>query len=130
MPELFKVVPPNLFRPLAAPGAPLYARALFVLFAETRRHQQPLSRDLALSLVMEILSDPEVLDAAAAIDDEFEETANEGEEDADEPGRIQSRGSALLRALVRHGWLRVETQSDFSQQYILSLIHISEPTRH
>ena len=119
MPELFKVVPPNLFRPLAAPGAPVYARALFVLFAETRRHQQPLSRDLALSLVMEILSDPEVLDAAAAIDDEFEETDDEGEEDADEPGRIQARGSALLRALARHGWLRVETQSDFSQQYIL-----------
>jgi Wadjet protein JetA len=117
--ELFKVVPPNLFRPLAAPGAPVYARALFVLFAETKRHQQPLSRDLALSLVMEILSDPEVLDAAAAIDDEFEETDHEGEEGADEPGRIQARGSALLRALVCHGWLRVETQSDFSQQYIL-----------
>ena len=80
MPELFKVVPPNLFRPLAAPGAPVYARALFVLFAETRRHQQPLSRDLALSLVMKILSDPEVLDTAAAIDDEFEETDDEGEE--------------------------------------------------
>ena len=80
MPELFKIVPPNLFRPLAAPGAPVYARALFVLFAETRRHQQPLSRDLALSLVMEILSDPEALDAAAVIDDEFEETDDEGEE--------------------------------------------------
>jgi hypothetical protein len=80
MPELFKVVPPNLFRPLAAPGAPVYARALFVLFAATRRHQQPLSRDLALSLVMEILSDPEVQAAAAAIQDEFEETDDEGEE--------------------------------------------------
>jgi len=119
MPELFKVVPPNLFRPLAAPGAPVYARALFVLFAATRRHQQPLSRDLALSLVMEILSDPEVLDAAAAIQDEFEETDDEGEEFTDEPGRIQARSSALLRTLARHGWLRVETQSDFSQQYIL-----------
>jgi hypothetical protein len=75
MPGLFKVVPPNLFRPLAAPGAPVYARALFVLFAATRRHQQPLSRDLALSLVMKILSDPEILDGAAAIQDEFEESA-------------------------------------------------------
>jgi len=53
-----------------------------------RKYQQPLPRDLALSLVMEILSDPEVLDAAAAIDDEFEETDYEGEEGADEPGRI------------------------------------------
>ncbi len=119
MRELFKVVPPNLFRPLAAPGAPVYARALFVLFDATRRHQQPLSRDLALSLVMEILSDPEVLDAAAAIQDEFEETDDQGEEFTDEPGRIQARSSALLRTLARHGWLRVETQSDFSQQYIL-----------
>jgi Family of unknown function (DUF5716) len=68
---------------------------------------------------MEILSDPEVLDAAAAIQDEFEETDDEGEGFTDEPGRIQARSSALLRALARHGWLRVETQSDFSQQYTL-----------
>jgi hypothetical protein len=68
---------------------------------------------------MKIISDPEILDGAAAIQDEFEETDDEGEEGADEPGRIQARSGALLRALVRHGWLRVETQSDFSQQYTL-----------
>jgi hypothetical protein len=121
MSELFKVVPPNLFRPLAAPGAPVYARALFVLFAETRRHQQPLSRDLALSLVSEILSDPEALAAASEIEDEVDEADAENGTDEfdDEFARIQSRGSALLRALARYGWLRVETQSDFSQSYIL-----------
>lgn len=121
MMELFKVIPPNLFRPLAAPGAAVYARALFVLFAETRRHQQPLSRDLALSLVTEILSDPEALAAASEIEDEVDEPGGEDGADQfdDEFTRIQSRSSALLRALARYGWLRVETQSDFSQSYIL-----------
>lgn len=125
MPELFKIIPPNLFRPLAAPGAPVYARALFTLFAETRRHQQPLSRDLALSLVAEILSDPEALAAASEIEEGIEDEADESSGEggagafADELDRIQSRSSALLRALARYGWLRVETQSDFSQHYIL-----------
>jgi Family of unknown function (DUF5716) len=126
MPELFKVIPPNLFRPLAAPGAPIYTRVLFTLFAETRRHQQPLSRDLALSLVVDILSDPEAMAAASEIEDEVDGPGDEGGADRfedkqfeDEFGRIQSRSSALLRALVRYGWLRVETQSDFSQHYIL-----------
>jgi hypothetical protein len=125
MPELFKVIPPNLFRPLAAPGAPVYARALFTLFAETRRHQQPLSRDLALSLVAEILSDPEAMavmsDIEEGVEDEIEEPGGEDGADQfdDEFGRIQSRSGALLRALARYGWLRVEMQSDFSQSYIL-----------
>jgi Family of unknown function (DUF5716) len=121
MPELFKVIPPNLFRPLASPGAPVYSQVLFTLYAETRRHQQPLSRDLALSLVMEILSDPETLAAASEIGDDIDESGAEGQpgEFEDEFDRIQSRSSALLRALVRYGWLRVETQSDFSQHYIL-----------
>src|SRR5262245_36243740 len=125
MPELFKVIPPNLFRPLAAPGAPVYARALFTLFAETRRHQQPLSSDLALSLVAEILSDPEAMavmsDIEEGAEDEIEEPGGEDGADQfdDEFGRIQSRSGALLRALARYGWLRVEMQSDFSQSYIL-----------
>src|SRR5262245_25289585 len=125
MSELFKVIPPNLFRPLSAPGAAVYARALFTLFAETRRHQQPLSRDLALSLVAEILSDPEALAAASEIEEgiegEVDESSGEGGVGAsdDELDRIQSRGGALLRALTRYGWLRVEMQSDFSQTYIL-----------
>ena len=122
MSELFKIIPPNLFRPLAAPGAPVYARALFTLFAETRRHQQPLSRDLALSLVAEILSDPEALVAASELEEgEVDEPGDEGGDGAfdDDLDRIQARSSALLRALTRYGWLRVEMQSDFSQTYIL-----------
>lgn len=123
--ELFKVIPPNLFRPLAAPGAPVYARALFTLFTETRRHQQPLSRDLALGLVAEILSDPEAMAVTSDIEEETEDELEKpgGEDGADgfddEFSRIQSRSGALLRALARYGWLRVEMQSDFSQSYIL-----------
>lgn len=123
MPELFETIPPNLFRPLAAPGATVYARALFTLFVETRRHQQPLSRDLALSLVAEILSDPEAMAVTSEIEEGTKDEKTDGKDEADEFndefGRIQSRGSALLRALTRYGWLRVEMQSDFSQSYIL-----------
>lgn len=121
MPELFKVVPPTLFRPLAAPGAPVYVRVLFTIFADTRRNQQPLSRDLALSLVAEILSDQEMLIAASEIEELTDESSGDGvdKEIEDDLDCIQSRSSALLRALTHYGWLRVETQSDFSQHYIL-----------
>lgn len=46
MPNLFQTVPADLFRPLAARGAPVYSAALLTLFAQTRRQQQPLSRDI------------------------------------------------------------------------------------
>lgn len=110
MATLFQVVPTDLFNPLAAPGAAVYVEALLRLFAETKRHQQPLSRDLAMNLVAELLLDPDALKITADADDE---TAN------DEADVIQSRAAAILRYLSRCGWLRVETQSDFTQAYIL-----------
>jgi hypothetical protein len=116
MPKLFEIIPLSLFRPLAAPGASVYAEALLTLFAATKRHHQPLSRELAVTLIAELLADPEAL----AITDELDEPEESESADApDELARIQSRSSALLRALVRYGWLRMETQSDFSQQCIL-----------
>ncbi|MGE0131945.1 MAG: Wadjet anti-phage system protein JetA family protein [Blastocatellales bacterium] len=124
MSELFKIVPPDLFRPLASPGAPVYARVLFALFAATRRHHQPLSREMAVNLTSEILSDPEALTAtsdAEEADGQAGESADRSESDEieDEAGRILSRSGKVLRALARYGWLRVETQSDFTQVYIL-----------
>jgi hypothetical protein len=120
MTDLFQIIPPTLFRPLAAPGAPVYVRALFALFAETKRQYQPLSRELAVSLIAEILADP----VAAALTVELdEEDATPGaeltSEDDDESARLQARSGALLRALMRYGWLRIETQNDFSQACIL-----------
>lgn len=114
MAALFDILPAQLFRPLAAPGAAVYAQALLTLFAATKRHHQPLSRELAVSLIAELLADPEALAVTAELDE-----TEEAEDFIDEPARIQARASALLRALVRYGWLRMETQSDFSQQCIL-----------
>jgi hypothetical protein len=54
---LFAAIPDTLFSPLASPGAPIYAEALVRIFAETRRHQQPLSRDLTVSLICEVLAE-------------------------------------------------------------------------
>lgn len=104
MSELFKVIPPNLLRPLASPGAPVYARALFVLLAETRRHQQPLSRDLALSLVSEILYDPEALTVASEIEDEVDWP---GKDETDEFDDEFALTIAQRRAVARSGALRL-----------------------
>lgn len=112
-PDLFKVIPSALFRPLAAPGAEVYAGILLALFAESSRHQQPLSRELAFDTVYTVLSNPRALDLTA--DAMSEETvAAESSDDA-----LGDRVSAVLRYLERCGWLRAEAQGNFSQAYIL-----------
>lgn len=109
---LFAIIPVALFRPLSSAGAPIYAAVLLVIFAETRRHQQPLSRDLAVSLVHEVLAEAQgAIEATGDAEDEPLATP-----DADP---LVARASAVLRYLARCGWLRSETQSDFSQVYTL-----------
>jgi hypothetical protein len=110
---LFAALPPQLFSPLASPGAPVYAAALLALFTETRRHQQPLSRELALSLVRELLAEAEG-GLEATHDAEEDELAPSPDDDP-----LSGRAAAVLRYLARSGWLRSETQSDFSQTYTL-----------
>jgi hypothetical protein len=108
---LFDTIPGALFSPLASPGAPVYAEALLRIFAETRRHQQPLSRELVAGLVREVLADSQ--QGLAATGDAGDEPAGEDEDP------LSVRAAAVLRYLVRCGWLRTETQSDFSQSYTL-----------
>lgn len=110
--SLFATLPPQLFSPLASPGAPVYAGALLAIFAETRRHQQPLSRELALNLVRETLA--EAQDGLASTRDAEDEPAAPASDDP-----LGTRAGAILRYLARSGWLRIETQSDFSQSYTL-----------
>ncbi|NTV99763.1 MAG: hypothetical protein HGA19_00490 [Oscillochloris sp.] len=110
--SLFGTLPTTLFSPLASPGASLYAGALLAIFTETRRHQQPLSRDLAISLVREVLGE-DVAALATTID--LEDT--EAPSDTADP--LAGRATAVLRYLARCGWLRAETQSDFTQSYTL-----------
>jgi len=50
-------IPQSLFQPLAAPGAPIYARILLDLFIQTQSHPDPLSRFR-----------PGVLDSAAQLE--------------------------------------------------------------
>src|SRR5262245_4396211 len=100
---LFATIPDTLFSPLASAGAPVYSAALAPIFADTRRHQQPLSRDLAVSLVREVL---------AATQDALPTTSDVDEESAVETGDdpLTARAGAVLRYLARCGWLRIETQ--------------------
>ena len=106
---LFETIPSALFSPLASPGAPVYAEVLLQVFAETRRHQQPLSRELVVGLAREVLA----VQGLAATGDAGDEGAGEDEDP------LSVRAAAVLRYLARCGWLRGETQSDFSQSYTL-----------
>jgi hypothetical protein len=109
---LFSVLPPALFSPLASPGAPIYATVLLSIFAETRRHQQPLSRELAASLVHEVLAESQ--QALETTGDAGDAVATDEDDDP-----LVARAGAVLRYLARCGWLRIETQADFSQSYTL-----------
>ncbi len=112
--NLFDHIPTTLFNPLVARGAPVYAEVLLRLFAETQRHQQPLSRDLAVDMVIDILGEASAGSAADLFADA-----------GDEPSAgmlfddLAARATGILRYLASCGWLRVESQSDFSVAYIL-----------
>jgi hypothetical protein len=107
--SLFDLVPAELFRPLAAPGARIYSDILLALFDETQRHQQALSREAAIHHIVAALANPDAMqltqDAQDQVDDETDATL--------------ARASAILRYLTRCGWLRTETQSDFTPTFIL-----------
>ena len=111
MSKLFEFLPPTLFNPLAARGAPVYAQVLLQLFEASQQHYQPLSRELAVQLVAEVIADPEQRALTDADDD--------GTESAVEADPVMDRAAAVLRYLQRSGWLRSEMQSDFHQSYTL-----------
>ncbi|NJP05135.1 MAG: hypothetical protein HC837_05640 [Chloroflexaceae bacterium] len=111
MVNLFDVVPATLFNPLVAQGAPTYASVLLTLFAETQRQQQPLSRELAVNLVADLLATQQY---TWDINPDQSESMS-----LDEADDLHARAGNLLRYLTRCGWLRIETQSDFTQTYIL-----------
>ncbi len=114
MPDLFTIIPPRFFQPLAAPGAPIYAEILLALLAEAQRQPEPLSRDLAINVIYPLLADPTRLDLTHDADEA--PTALETAAPAD---KVQAQSAAVLRYLERCGWLRAETQADFTQTFIL-----------
>jgi hypothetical protein len=108
--SLFTVLPKQLFRPLASPSAQLYGTVLLEIFAETRQHHQPLSRELVIDIVcgqLEATSELQLDEHELELDDTS----------ADEP--IVQRASAIVRYLQQCGWLRGENQSDFSRNFTL-----------
>lgn len=112
MTNLFDIIPKTLFRPLAAQGAPVYAEVLLRLFEETRRHQRPISRELAINIIAETLTDPSAMEVTSDIAEQVPyHTTDE----------VMSRSSTILRYLTQNGWLRIETQSDFSHAYTLPM---------
>src|SRR5690242_21227828 len=102
--DLFSLLPPELFRPLASPGARVYASILLQLLAETQRHHGPLSRERVVYLVASNLADqPDGL----ALTSDASELEDSLASDADAPAptdRITVRSSAILRYLERCGW--------------------------
>jgi hypothetical protein len=113
--NLFERIPAALFNPLAAQSAPFYAAILLRLFEETQRHQQPLSRDLAVNLVADILTDMSDLDVPLP----DEQSADQPAEPDAASDDLSTRASGALRYLVACGWLRIETQSDYTIAYTL-----------
>ena len=120
MATLFDRLPVRLFAPLAAQGAPVYAEALLALFREVQRQPLPLSRELALQIVAEILEAPQAFEGTAELEDGLGEaaeaatTATDAEEDP-----VRARARRVLAYLVACGWLKTENQRDLSQDYIL-----------
>lgn len=110
MAALFEILPAQLFRPLAAPGAPIYAHILLTLLEQATQQHQPLSRDLALNLITEQIDTSDALDLT--------QDAGESDTPRDEDPTL-ARATAILRYLVQCGWLRSETQSDFTQSFVL-----------
>lgn len=113
-PQLFDRIPAGLFNPLAAQNAPVYAVVLLRLFEETQRHQQPLSRDLAVNLVADILAD-----VAEAAELTLETAADEPADRENADDDLMARAGGVLRYLAACGWLRIETQSDYTIAYTL-----------
>jgi hypothetical protein len=106
---LFQHVSTALFSPLAAPGAAFYSEVLLTLFTETQRHQEPLSRETALRIVLDLLED---LNA-------FDVTMNLEEDLSFEDDMERRRAGTVLRYLTRCYWLHEEIQRDFTIVYTL-----------
>lgn len=138
---LFDRLPARLFAPLAAQGAPVYAEVLLALFREVQRQPLPLSRDLALQIVSEILEAPLAFEGTSELEPGASRDDSRGpyrlpgtgtdvytETSPDTPGTpepladedpVRARARRVLGYLVESGWLKVENQRDLSQDYIL-----------
>ena len=105
-------IPQSLFQPLAAPGAPIYARILLDFFIQTQSHPDPLSRQLVSDLIYQHIAEPQALSLT-------QDAQSDEEPSGDRIDLVAVRAGSILRYLERCGWIRGETLSDFSTQYVL-----------
>jgi hypothetical protein len=110
MADLFDILPTTLFYPLARANAPFYADVLARLFSETQRYTLPLSRDATIQVIESILATRPLRPNLQEDIEDFD--SNEGLD-------LTAQAGAVLRYLVRCGWLAEETQADYSRAYIL-----------
>jgi hypothetical protein len=104
-----------LFRPLASRGASVYADILFAFFQEAVQRHQPFSRDYAISLVRQKLSQQDALEQTA---DALAVEAPSDDLRLDEDV-LATRAFMVLRYLENCGWLKPDNTADYSQVYTL-----------
>ena len=114
MNRLFDIISPTLFNPLVAPGARIYAEVLLRLLDETQRHNLPLSRNLVLNMISDVLSMPDALSLTADAVSAEKVALTDDSMDA-----IEARARDILNYLKRCGWLKEEQQKDYTRTYIL-----------
>ena len=100
-PILFQHIPATLFRPLAAPGAPIYADILFTFFVEAVVRQRLLEQG-AVEQTEDVLDDSAPSDDLRSDDD-----------------LISARAHMVLRHLENCGWVKPDNLIDYTQVYSL-----------
>ncbi len=118
---LFEHLNPAFFRPLAATGAPVYADVLLALFATAVQRHQAFPRHVALEMARNRLAQADALAETTDLPLEADLTA----ETQAESDTLSIRAHGLLRYFEQCGWLRPDTQSDYTQVYALT-----EPAYH
>lgn len=107
-------LPPAFFRPLAAPGAPVYADILLTLYEEAIQRHEPFSRQLALDVVRSRLTE------GSALADTADISASEAEALQPDIDVVSIRAHGILRHFEACGWLRPDTQADYTTVYFLT----------
>lgn len=113
--SLFERLPATFFRPLAAQNAPVYTDILLTLFDEAVQRHQSFPRQMALDIARARLAQAGVL--AETTDFTLDNLEAETQPETD---TLSIRAHGLLRHFEQCGWLRPDTQSDYTQVYALT----------
>lgn len=121
MPNVFDKLPRAFFRPLAAPGAPVYLGILLNAYQETQKTNGLVPRETLMGHALTWLDRPEWQEAVNQVEAEvpgYGVTKDEWNNATEREGQ-QARAAGMLRYLETTGWLRSEVQTDYSLQYLI-----------